>query len=46
MTNGSLIKVESYFDLHYAIIGLENQFLVLLRVAASDRFYHIFSNLM
>ena len=45
MTNGSLMKVESSaecskggafcntFDLHQAIIGLENQFLVCLRVA-------------
>ena len=26
------------FDLHLAIIGLENQFMVLLRVAVLDRF--------
>ena len=41
MTNGSLIKVESIaaffntFDLHKAIIGLENQFLGFLRVYTS-----------
>ena len=46
MTNGSLMKFESIldcsrntFDLHEAIIGLENQFLILLRVAVSDKFY-------
>ena len=50
MTNSSLMKVESiaeyshlsilqYFDLHEAIIGLENQFLVFLRMAVLDRFY-------
>ena len=27
------------FDLHYAIIGLENKFLVFLRVAVLYRFY-------
>ena len=27
------------FDLHYALIGLENQFLVFLRVAVLPRFY-------
>ena len=38
MTNGSLMKVKSIaeccntFDLHKAIIGLENQFPVFLRV--------------
>ena len=37
MTNGSLMKIKSIafyntFDLHYTIIGLENQFLVFLRV--------------
>ena len=50
MTNGSLMKVESiaecilqYFwpDLHLAKIGLENQFLVFLRVTVLDRFYCI-----
>ena len=47
MTNGSLMKVESIaefcntFDLNYAIIGLEKQFLVFLRVAVLDRFYCI-----
>ena len=41
MTNGSLMKVESSgafcntFDLHKEIIGLENQFLLLLRVAVT-----------
>ena len=50
MTNGSLMKVESiaecsprrilqYNDLHKAIIGLENQFVVFLRVALLDGFY-------
>ena len=50
ITNGSLMKVESieecsrrgilqYFDLHYAIIGLENQSLVFFRVAVLHRFY-------
>ena len=44
MTNGSLMKVESIveccntFDLHEAIIGLENQFSVFLRVAVLHRF--------
>ena len=52
MTNGSLMKVESIadaplgafcntFDLHLAMIGLENQFLVFLRVAVLDRLYCI-----
>ena len=50
MTNVSLMKVESiaecskgsilqYFDLHLAIISIENQFLVFLRVAVLHRFY-------
>ena len=50
MTNGSLMKVESIaecpfgafcntFDLHYAITGLENQFLVFFIVAVLHRFY-------
>ena len=47
MTNcGSLMKVDciaefcNAFDLHYAILGLENQLsLVFLRVAVLDRFY-------
>ena len=48
MTNSSLMKVESFaecspffntFDLHKAIIGLENQFSVFLRVAVLHRFY-------
>ena len=50
MTNGSLTKVKSIaesplgafcnnFDLHLAIIGLENQFSVFLRVAVLHRFY-------
>ena len=45
MTNGSLMQVKSIadapkeafcntFDLHKGIIGLENEFLVFLRVAA------------
>ena len=34
MTNGSLMKVEST-----GIIGIENQFLVFLRVAVLHRFY-------
>ena len=48
-TNGSLMKVKSIaecfgafcntFDLNLAIIGLENQFLVFLRVAILDRLY-------
>ena len=53
MTNGSLMKVEvlqnaplggafcSIFDLHLAIIGLENQFFDFLRVAVLDSFYCI-----
>ena len=50
MTNGRLMKVETLqnapfgafcntFDLHYAIIGLPNQFVVFLRVAVPHRFY-------
>ena len=50
MANGSLMKVESIaesslgafcntFDLHLAIIGLENQFLVFLRMAVLHSFY-------
>ena len=47
MTNGSLMKVESVaecsacntFDLHLAIIGIENQILVFLRIADLHRFY-------
>ena len=42
----SLMKVESIaecscntFDLHYAIISIETQFLVILRVAVLHRFY-------
>ena len=31
------------FDLHQAIIGLERQFLVFLRVAVVDRFYCIYA---
>ena len=49
MTNGSLMKVESiaecspwsilkYFDLHYAIISFENQFLCLFE---SERFTQV-----
>ena len=50
MTNGSLMKVESiaecshwsilqYFWPALSVIGIENQFLVFLRVAVLDRFY-------
>ena len=50
MTNGSLMKVKSiaecskgsilqYFDLHLAIIGLETQFSVVLKVAVLHWFY-------
>ena len=42
MTNGSLMKVESIADLTCilkAIIGLENQFSVFLRVDVLRRFY-------
>ena len=50
MTNGSLMNAESIaectrgaicntFDLHLAKIGLENQFVVFLRVAVLHRFY-------
>ena len=48
MTNGSFLKVESIEGEHSAIlltcikrqiIGLENQFLVFLRVTVLDRFY-------
>ena len=51
ITIGSLMKVESIaelgafcntFDLHLAIIGLENQILVFLRVAVLYRFYMYF----
>ena len=56
MISGSLMKVESIaecplaafsntFDLHYAIVGLEKQFLVFLRVAYEDRFYCVFFKL-
>ena len=44
MINGSLMKIKSIaefcnvFDLHKAIIGLENQFLVFLRVVLLHRF--------
>ena len=48
MTNGSLMQVESIaecshgavftFDQHLAIIGLEKQLFVFLRVAVLDRF--------
>ena len=43
----SLMKVESIgafyytFDLHYAIIGLETQFSVFLRVAALTMFFFV-----
>ena len=54
-TNGSLMKVESIaecsplgafcntVDLHSAIAGLENEFLVFLRVVVSHRFYCIYT---
>ena len=42
MTNGSLMRVKSILrtivDQHYAIIGLERQFLVFFRVADLDSF--------
>ena len=42
MTNGSLMKVLgefcNTFDLHEAIVALEKQFLVILRVAVLHRF--------
>ena len=57
MTNGSLMKVKKIadtplgafcntFDLHYGIIGLENQFSVFLRVAVLHCTYkvHVDSN--
>ena len=48
MTNDCLVKVKSIaecspFDLHYAIIGIENQFYGLLRVAVLHRFYCTFN---
>ena len=33
------MKVKNTFELHEAVIGLENQFLVFLRVVVLDRFY-------
>ena len=41
MTNGSFMKVESIaeYSLHLSIIGIENQFLVFLRVIVLHRFY-------
>ena len=47
-TIGILMKIESIaefcntFDLHLAIFGLENQFLVSFSVAAEDKFYCIY----
>ena len=44
MATGSLMNEEStveYFDLHLAIIGLENQFSVFLREVVLHRFYCI-----
>ena len=49
MTNGSLMKVKSIaecspgafcntFDLHLGVLGLENQFSVILRVVVLHRF--------
>ena len=46
MTNGSLMKAKSIaefcntFHLQLAIIGLENQYSVFLRVAFLHRFYY------
>ena len=56
MTNGSLLKVESIAecskgafcntsDLHQATIGLENQFLVFLKVDVLHRLYCITNNM-
>ena len=51
LTNATLMQVESIaecfsleafcntFDLHQGIVGIENQFSVILRVAVLDRFY-------
>ena len=53
MTNDSLMKLKvlqnagafcNTFDLHYVIIGLENQFVVFLRVAVLHRFYCVKKN--
>ena len=52
MTNGSLMKVESIaegslgafcntFDLHYAIIGLENQFLFFFLSGCSRQYFSV-----
>ena len=41
MQNAPLGAFCNTFDLHYAIIGLENHFSVFLRVAILHRFYCI-----
>ena len=41
--NAKFMKHSAIFDLHLVIIGLENQFLVFLRVATLHRFYCIFN---
>ena len=42
LTNSSLMKVkDSAIDLHQAIIRLETQFLVFLRMGVLERFYCI-----
>ena len=41
MQNAPLGAFCNTFDLHEEIIGLENQFVVFLRVAVLDRFYCI-----
>ena len=49
MINGSLMKVESIAECSpltaLNIIGLENQFLVFLRVAVLHRFYYLYMSL-
>ena len=39
MENGCLMKVQSTFDLHLEIIGLENQYVVFLRLTVLNRAY-------
>ena len=43
MQNAPLGAFCNTFDLHKAIIGLENQFVAFLRVAVLDRFYCTFT---
>ena len=45
MQNAPLGAFCNTFDLHLAIIGLENQFAVFLRVAVLHRFYCVTSDL-